>query len=179
MSLNQANTALERYFSGISEQVFEAELGVADPPLIDYISGLLLRFLRMEGVQRLRALNGRPISEVTEMLVEADARIGDARREAHRHIGDFALFWTGLYPETLRERQSRDKKDHFIDYCEQGKRAYYIASRITTEREETSAELLERLSHNFDLCAYGLREIRREWERRDGDEDTPRPILLG
>ena len=178
MSLSQANITLQRFFSGISEHVFEAELGVADPPLIDYISGLLLRFLRMDGVQRMRALNGRPLAEVTEMVAEAEARIGDARREAHRHIGDVALFWTGLYPESLRERQSPDKKDHFIDYCEQGKRAYYVASRISSEREETSAELLERLSRNFDLCAYGLREIRREWERRDDDDDEPpRPLL--
>jgi hypothetical protein len=133
----------------------------------------------MEGVQRMRSLNGRPLAEVTEMVAEAEARIGDARREAHRHIGDVALFWTGLYPESLRERQSPDKKDHFIDYCEQGKRAYYIASRISSEREETSAELLERLSRNFDLCAYGLREIRREWERRDDDDEPPRPLLIG
>lgn len=179
MGLSQASITLQRFFSGLSEQVFEAELGVADPPLIDYISGLLLRFLRMDGLHRLRTLNGRPLSEVTDMMVEADARIGDARREAHRHIGDVALFWTGLYPESLRERQSPDRKDHFIDYCEQGKRAYYIASRINTEREETSAELLERLSRNFDLCAYGLREIRREWERRDDDDEPPRPILIG
>ncbi len=48
-----------------------------------------------------------------------------------------------------------------------------------SEREETSAELLERLSRNFDLCAYGLREIRREWERRDDDDEPPRPLLIG
>ena len=35
------------------------------------------------------------------MMVEAEARIGDARREVHRHIGDFTLFWTGIYPEAL------------------------------------------------------------------------------
>ena len=28
-----------------------------------------------------------------------------ARREVHRHIGDFTLFWTGVYPEALREMQ--------------------------------------------------------------------------
>ena len=28
-------------------------------------------------------------------------------------------------------------------------------------------EVLERLSHDFELCVYGLGEVRREWERRE------------
>jgi len=67
--------------------------------------------------------------------------------------------------------QSPTKKDHFIDYCSQGKRAYLIASTIKAEEEtEAPAPILERLSQQFELCAYGLREIRREWERRDDEE---------
>ena len=53
---------------------------------------------------------------------------GRTRREYHRHIGDFTLFWTGVYPEMLRRLQSLLSKDRFVDYCEQGKRSYYIAS---------------------------------------------------
>jgi hypothetical protein len=99
------------------------------------------------------------------MLAEAEARIGDARREVHRHIGDFTLFWTGVYPEALRRADSRTG-DRFIDYCTQGKRAYYIASRIPGEAEAES-DVLERLSQEFELCAFGLGEARKEWERRD------------
>lgn len=172
------STTLQRYFAGIAEYVFQGELGVADPPLTDYISELLMRFVRTDAIHKVRNLTGKPVTEVAEMLVEANARVGLARRAVHRHIGDFTLFWAGVYPEALRAMQSSMKKDHFIDYCEQGKRAYFIASTIETDEPvEAPASVLERLSQQFELCAYGLREVRREWERRD-DEDLPTPLLL-
>ncbi len=166
-----SSSTLNRYFAGVAEYVFQSHLGVADPPLVDYLSGLLIRFVRSESIHKVRNLTGRPLTEVAEMLIEANARVGTARRSVHRHIGDFTLFWAGVYPEALREMQSPMKKDHFIDYCSQGKRAYFIASTIEAEEEnEAPAPILERLSRQFELCAYGLREIRREWERRDDEE---------
>jgi hypothetical protein len=39
--------------------------------------------------------------------------------------------------------------------------------------------VLERLSHEFELCAFGLGELRREWERRDSDAgDLPGSIII-
>jgi hypothetical protein len=162
----------------LAESVFESQLGVADVSLVDYISGLLIRFARIDAVHRVRSLSGRPMTEVADMLCEANARFGTARREVHRHIGDFTLFWAGVYPEALREMRSPAKKDHFIDYCAQGKRAYFIASTIDSDEEsDPPSAVLELLSSHFEMCAYGLREVRREWERRD-DEELPRPIFL-
>ena len=112
------------------------------------------------------------------MVVEAEKRIGEARREVHRHIGDYTLFWSGVYPEALRSMQGDDKKDHFINYCAQGKRAYKIASTIEGDRKSIPGSLLERMSAQFEMCAYGLREIRREWERRDDAGSSDIPLLL-
>jgi len=104
------------------------------------------------------------------MLCEAEKRIGLARREVHRHIGDFTLFWTGMYPESLRRIQGGKSPDGFLDYCRQGKRAYRIAAEIEGGEDRPPCELLMRLSEQFELCAYGLREVRREWESGDGGE---------
>ena len=166
------SSTLGRYFAGLCEFVFESRLGVADPPLVDYVSDLLIRFARFDTVQRVRNPSGRPVVEVADMLSEAENRIGLARRDVHRHIGDVTLFWTGVYPESLPRLKAVEKKDYFVDYCAQGKRAYHIAATIETDRSEDAAsELLQRLSAQFEMCAYGLGEIRREWERRD-DEMT-------
>jgi hypothetical protein len=171
-------SALGRYFTGLCEYTFEARLGVADPPLIDYVSDLLLRFARLDSIQRVRSLSGRPVVQVADMLAEAENRIGLARRDVHRHIGDVTLFWTGVYPESLPRLKAIEKKDYFVDYCAQGKRAYKIAATIETDRsEDTTRDLLERLSMQFEMCAYGLGEIRREWERRD--DDSTRGLVIG
>lgn len=168
---------LNRYFTGLTEFVFHSHLGVADTTLVDYVSGILVRFTRTESIHKVRSLTGRPLTEVAEMLAEANQRVGVARRQVHRHIGDFTLFWAGVYPEALRQMQSAGRKDHFVDYCSQGKRAYRIASSIETDDEAApEAGVLDRLSREFELCAYGLREVRNEWERRD--DEFSRMLLI-
>ena len=76
------------------------------------------------------------------------------------------LFWTGVYPEILKRQRTPLCKDHFIDYCEQGKRSYYIGSTFEAEPYKEEATVLRRLSERFELCAYGLTQVRKEWERK-------------
>ena len=171
---------LRRFFAGLTEHAFQTRLGVADPPLIDYLGELLARFVRSDAIFAIRNLWGRRLDAVADMMIEAEARVGEAKRQVHRQIGDFTLFWTGVYPEALSHFQRGPRKDFFLDYCAQGKRAYYIASTIPASAAEEENALLQRLSHDFDLCVYGLGEVRREWERRDGNGgDAPgRPFLI-
>src|ERR1051325_1374512 len=130
-----ADHPLRRYFSGLAEQTFITDLGLADPPLIDYLSLLLSRFIPVVALRGLAVGTGRALPEVADMLLEAEAypKEGRPSREVHRHIGDYTLFWTGLYPEALRRLRTALRKDHFIDYCEQGKRSYYIASTFADD----------------------------------------------
>jgi hypothetical protein len=158
---------LRRLFSGLTEYTFMTTLGVADPPLTDYLSEMLSRFISMNALFRLRDAAGRRLEEVAEMMIEAEAMPpeGRTRREVHRHIGDFTLFWTGVYPEALKKLRNALSKDSFIDYCEQGKRSYYIASTFEDEPYRDEALVLRRLSEGFELVAYGLNQVRREWDR--------------
>lgn len=158
---------LRRLFAGLTEQAFIESLGMGDPPLVDYLSQLLSRFTHLDSVFRLRDASGKRLEEVADMLLEAQALPAEGRtcREVHRHIGDFTLFWTGVYPEALKRIQSTLRKDHFIDYCEQGKRSYYIASTYEDDPYREEAPVLRRLSDHFELCAFGLGQVRREWEK--------------
>ncbi|NNE01133.1 MAG: hypothetical protein HKN47_27780 [Pirellulaceae bacterium] len=169
-------STIERFFSGLSEFIFHSKLGVADVQMVDYVSDMMFRFVRVESLHRVRRNNGRPATEVFQMLYEAEKRIGLARREVHRHIGDFTLFWSGMYPESLRRMKPTTTCDGFLDYCQQGKRAYAIAAEIEAGEDRPSGELLNRLSEHFELCAYGLREVRREWE--EGEATGGDSLLL-
>ncbi len=163
----QPDHPLRRLFAGLTEQTFIETVGLADPGVTDYLSALLSRFIHVDGIYRLRNATGRRLEEVADMVLEGEQlpAEGRTRREVHRHIGDFALFWTGLYPEALRRMRSALTKDHFIDYCEQGKRSYYIASTFDAEPYREEAPVLRRLSERFELCAYGLNRVRHEWEK--------------
>ena len=146
------------------------------PPLVDYLSDLMLRFARLDSVHRVRNLAGRPVVEVADMLSEAESRIGLARRDVHRHIGDVTLFWTGVYPESLPALQSRREEGLLRRLLRSGQtgllhRQHHQDRPRAKTRPMT---ILERLSHQFEMCAYGLGEVRREWERRD---DVPRLLV--
>jgi hypothetical protein len=157
--------SLREMFAAFTEHAFQVDLGIADPRLTDYVTDLLLRFIRFDAIFRLRSTVGRRLEEVAEMMLEAEQRQGKPRREIYRHIGDFTLFWTGIYPEALTQLQSPDHKDHMLDYLEQGKRSYYIASTYQDEPYQNEAPVLRRLSDEFELCSVGLQQVRKEWER--------------
>ncbi len=160
---------LQRMFAGLAEHAFFSHLGVADPPLTDYLSRLLSRFVHFDTVYRLRNEAGKPITELTEMVVEAEQLPagGKTRRDYYRHIGDFALFFTGLYPEALNRPRSHVCRDAMVSYTAQGKRSYLITSRLEEqEHHDAEAELFRRLSEQFELCAVGLRKVRDELEQQ-------------
>jgi len=167
---------LYRYFTGLTEYAFQVRLGVADPPVTDYLASLLVRFIRSDLMYRLRSPEGRRLVDISNMLEEANQRTGSAKREVHRHIGDFTLFWAGIFPETLKSQKKRGNPDRFQAYLVHGKQSYYIASTMPAHAKDS--EVLQRLSDNFDLCTYGLSEVRREWERKDEAGDSPLPFLI-
>jgi hypothetical protein len=162
---------LRNLFAALTEQTFAIDLGVADPPLVDYLSDMLVRFVRIEAIFSIRDVVGRRLEEVAEMLCEAGQREGRPQRELHRHIGDFTLFWTGVYPEALRRLRTAERKDALIDYQVQGKRSYLIASTFDADEYRAEAAVLRRLSDEFELCSQGLARVRHEWERLPLDAD--------
>jgi hypothetical protein len=158
-------SAIERFFRGISEFIFHTKLGVVDVQLVDYVGDLLLRFVRVDSLYSLRQSDGRRAKHLVQMVAEAERRIGLAKREVYRHVGDFTLFWSGMYPESLAAQQNHPASaDRFLDYCRQGKRAYAIAAEIEGGEDRPPSELIQRMSEQFEMCAYGLREVRRHWE---------------
>jgi hypothetical protein len=154
---------LRRLFAGLTEHAFMTSLGVADPPLIDYMSNLLSRFIHIDTHHRLTDSQGQPLTELTAMAAEADKLPpeGRTRREYQKHVGDFALFWFGLFSDVINRRAARHQ---LTPYAWLGKRAYRLASEYEDDRLEVETRVLRRLGDDFELCAYGLSEVRREWE---------------
>jgi hypothetical protein len=155
--------SLHRMFRALTETTFLDELGIGDPGLVGYVSGLLARFVAASALWTLRDANGTRLTEVARMVAEAECAADlDRRRECHQHVGDYALFWTGVYPEALARRKPAGSIDGLIDFQRQGKHSYYVASTLL---DGERAPVLRRLSEEFELCAFGLSRVRREWER--------------
>ena len=165
-SISESHPLL-RLFRGITEHTFMNELGIGDPRLVGYVSNLLAGFIKCDAFWAIHDDKGRRVKHVTAMVAEAESSVdADHRRDCHRQVGDFTLFWTGVYPEALSKLQGTDSPDHLIHYQQQGKRSYYLASTLDDGDE---APVLRRLSAEFELCAFGLSRIRREWETLESE----------
>jgi hypothetical protein len=157
---------LRQLFSALVQRTFMQHLGVHEPGVPEYVSGLLVNFIHRDAIFRLRDARGQSLEEVAEMLLEGDVRLNansfEREREVHKHIGDFTLFWTGIYPEMLRALRAPHRRDHLIDYVQQGRASYRIASTFTHGPYSQEAKVLRALSEEFELCMLGLNMVRRE-----------------
>lgn len=154
---------IDRFFRGVTEYAFHTRLGVVDPPLVEYLSLLLVRFLRIDAAS-LSVMAAPPITEVATRLVETTGHAEpDEAREEYRRIGDVTLFWSGLYPEALRRHENPGRIDRLAAYRSTGKRAYWLAATLEPLDAEAERRLFERLAEDYDLCVEGLTEVRRIW----------------
>jgi hypothetical protein len=157
---------LRRLFGALVERAFLQTLGVYESHVADYLADVLTDFAHMQQVYKIKDLGGKTLHEVADMLLHADVRLEatsfNREREVHKHIGDFTLFWAGLYPEALPRLQAQTRRDHLLDYVQQGKNSYAIAASHDYGEYRRQAPTLRKLSDEFELCLYGLHSVRRQ-----------------
>jgi hypothetical protein len=161
---------LRQLFHEVVAGCYATHSGITDPELTSYIGDLLTEFTAAENLYRIRDAEGKPVRELRDMIVASDPVFGaassfDEEREARRHIGDFALFATGMYPESTQLwRHSGDSG--FVEMVRAGKESYYIVSQFDLFEYAIEAPLFGRLAETFESCMYGLNQVRTELERR-------------
>lgn len=130
-----------------------------------YVIDLLVKFMMMDQIFSLCNPLGERVVSLSEMVAEGDLRLNassfEREREVHKHIGDFILFWTGVYPELLRKMKLQYGQDLLCDYPRQGKESYYIASTFDYEPYTKEAKIYCKLSREFEHYVDCLHEVRK------------------
>jgi hypothetical protein len=161
---------LQQLFVELVGRHYAQEIGIRDPQVVSYVSQLLTEFCDARQLFRLRNASGRPLDDVGEMLMESDPVYGpapsfDRERQVRKHIGDFTLFFTGMFPESVnRYRLHRQRLDTLVDWMKAGKESYYIVSKFEHFEYTKVAPLFASLSQHFEECVYGLNMVKNELE---------------
>lgn len=165
---------LRRLFAELVRRHFAGGVQLHDPDVAEYVSGVLTDFTHVDNLYRIRNVRGRRLEEVGEMLVASnpllDASSFDREREVRRLVGDFTLFFAGLFPEALGSLPRRRPLsiDAFIDYVSAGKESYAIVAAFNLFEYRDEAPLFRRLSDRFEECVVGLNLVKREIEEAQG-----------
>ena len=160
--------ALRTMFLQLVQEHYIHDVGVIDKDVCTYVSNVLAEFCSTEHLYKIRDANGRALHDVGEMLLESDPIYGPApsfgrEREVRKHIGDYTLFFTGMFPESINSlRLRRARLEGFVDFMKAGKESYTIVSKFNQFEYEQEAPLFAKLADNFELCVYGLNLVKSD-----------------
>ncbi len=129
------SSLLQQFFNHIVERNYE-EVGIRQPEVHAYVATLLTEFCEVENLYKIRNADGCRLADVGEMLLESDPIYGpapsfDRGRQVRKHIGDYSLFFSGMFPESINHhRLRRYRLEGLLDFVKAGKECYYIVSKF-------------------------------------------------
>ncbi len=169
--------ALSSLFGELVERNFQNFAYLEDSAVKSYVTALLLDFVKAENLYRIRDARNRALEDVGEMLIQSNPLLEGTsfvyERDVRKHIGDFTLFFSGMFPESIGKWRMRSLRlDSFVDYVKAGKESYHIVAEFNLLDAPATAPLFRRLSEEFERCVYGLNMVRR-------DLDIGQPKALG
>ena len=161
---------LQQLFKELVARHYAEQIGIRDPQIVAYVAHLLVDFIEVDQMYKICNSDGKPPTDVGEMLVESDPVYGpapsfDRERQVRKHIGDYTLFYAGMFPESINHhRLRRQRVENFVDWVKAGKESYYIVSKFEYFEYAKVAPLFAQLSQRFEQCVYGLNLVKNELE---------------
>ena len=164
-----AGHPIREFFATAVQENIGKKLGLTDVEGVEsYLTEMLVRFMHQDGIYAIKDSSGRRVTRLTDMVAEGDIRLKadsfEREREVHRHIGDFLLFWSGLFPESLPHVAMPCSADGLLDPVGQGRMSYYVASTFDYAPHTREAKVFRVLSDRFDDYRHGLSLIRARFE---------------
>ncbi len=162
--------SLRRFFSELLWRHFFADLRLEEPRIAKYVSSVLSDFARTDNLFRIRDAQGHRLEDVGEMLIASnpllEASSLERERAVRKHVGDYTLFMTGLFPESVaRARRAKSLRlEAFVDFVRAGKESYAIVSSFNQSEYRNEAPLFRRLSDEFERCVFGLNLVKQDLE---------------
>jgi hypothetical protein len=163
--------SLRKLFHEVVGQCYDEGIGIRDGEVTTYIGDLLTEFCEAERLYKIRNEHGRPLEDVGEMLLESDPVFGpahsfDREREVRKHVGDYSLFFAGMFPDSLQHRIRRQRLTSMLELVLAGKQSYYVVSKFDCGEYASEASMFARLAEKFESCVYGLNLVRAELDKR-------------
>ncbi len=101
---------------------------VDDRELADYLAALMLEFGRRDRAWRVDWNDDQQHRYLVDILADLDASTGSRRFKVMVHLGDYALWLAGLFPDYIAARRLRKGGPDVGYYDALGRRGYELAS---------------------------------------------------
>ena len=160
-STHLTSGGLARFFADLVRRSF-ADLGLGTGETASYVVDLLVRFARSDGLYRIRDNAGRPLDTVSGMLRESlqqwtseQTYILDRDLELRRHVGDFALFMSGIF------RSHVERGGYLGLYLEEGEASYRAVGERLQMTGQRQGVLFGEMGAAFAMLSGALDYMRK------------------
>jgi hypothetical protein len=159
LEASQGAVASYSLFSYVVVRHAMRSVGEEDRVLADYVASILLHFGLRQRATRVAESDDERYDTLAELLSAAES--GDAQRAflVRAHLGNYALWLSGMFPEHIAARHYRRGAPDIDYYEEMGRRGYALAAGHRLASEHGLAPLYEAAAERFPLLRIALNRV--------------------
>ncbi len=172
------------YFYVLTRRVL-LEFKLDDRNMADYVASLLAEFSSSKRMHTISGEHNREYHYLADMMIDyANAASSYEAFLLRSHLGNYALFMSGLFPDYLYRKATYGRKAPGIDYYEEmGSSSYRWASQHRMASKYRLVEILANLAQYFRHVRVALNRLTDEYihldEKPDRMDKMLRQIFFG
>lgn len=151
------NISPQLYFYVLLRYVLK-ETGLNDRSVSDYLASLLETFSQTARMKSPADGQANPIQYVSDMLIALRHASPTQTFLIRAHVGNYSLFITGIFHETVQSRSQRGAPD--VNFYEDvGRSNFRVAAGHQVARSCALTEVFERLADGFHEARLALNRL--------------------
>lgn len=133
--------------------------GEGDRAMADYVAAILLHFGMRDRAHRIGPSDDQTYDTLADLLGEVN--VADARRSflVRQHLGNYALWVSGLFPDLIEHRRWRRGGPDLEYYEDLGRRGFRLAADHRLAHEHGIDALLRDVAERFPVLRSALNGI--------------------
>ena len=134
-------------------------VGEDDRTLADYVAAILVHFGIRDRASRVGAADDEQYDTLAALL--EDAERSDPRRAflVRAHLGNYALWVSGLFPDYIEHRKARRGGPDLEYYSEMGRRGFRLAADHRLAQDHGLTQLYLVAAERFDRLRFALNHV--------------------
>jgi hypothetical protein len=133
--------------------------GLDDREVADYLSAVLLEFGQRDRAWRIDWNDDQRHRYLVDILADLEATVGDRRFKVMVHLGNYALWLSGLFPDYIAARRLRKAGPDVRYYEALGSRGFGLASDHVLAEEYGLDAVLRTAAERFPALRSALNGV--------------------
>ena len=134
-------------------------VGEEDRRLADYVAAVLMHFGMRDNAHRVSAADDQVYDSLAALLADVDDPDGRRSFLVRTHLGNYALWLSGLFPDYIEHRKWRRGGPDLDYYEEMGRKGYQLAAGHRLADEHGIATLFATAADRFGLLRAALNDV--------------------